>query len=162
MACELVAFRFLTYLSQKDLIDHLLFELPIVNSDNDDIQAVSQSADISDLEDERSPLLAGEEHDLHPGPLRPPSRPLTNGTLRSSSFLMQDATLDDTNMAKALGGMNALEIAAVADAKKFLSQKPVQAVVEDIWNGDIIFWSVSFARLNRKIARSKQQSATGT
>ena len=39
-----------------------------------------------------------------------------------------------------MAGMNALEIAAVANAKKFLSQKPVQAVVENIWHGEIIFW----------------------
>ena len=33
-----------------------------------------------------------------------------------------------------------MEIAAVANAKKFMSQKPVQKIVEDIWNGDVIFW----------------------
>lgn len=37
-------------------------------------------------------------------------------------------------------GLNALEIAAVADAKKFLSQRVVQRIVDDIWNGRIIFW----------------------
>lgn len=35
--------------------------------------------------------------------------------------------------AEALAGMNALEIAAVGDAKKFMSQKPVQKIVDDIW-----------------------------
>jgi hypothetical protein len=33
-----------------------------------------------------------------------------------------------------------LEIAGVASAKKFLSQVTVQKIVEDIWNGDVIFW----------------------
>lgn len=37
-------------------------------------------------------------------------------------------------------GLNALEIAAVAGAKKFLSQRVVQKTVDDIWNGHIIFW----------------------
>jgi hypothetical protein len=37
-------------------------------------------------------------------------------------------------------GLNALEIAAVADAKKFLSQRVVQKIVDDIWNGRVIFW----------------------
>ena len=37
-------------------------------------------------------------------------------------------------------GLNALEIASIAEAKKFLSQRTVQKVVDDIWNGDIIFW----------------------
>lgn len=37
-------------------------------------------------------------------------------------------------------GLNALEIAAIAQAKKFLSQRVVQRVVTDIWNGEIVFW----------------------
>lgn len=41
---------------------------------------------------------------------------------------------------KPLAGLNALEIAAVANAKKFLGQRLVQKVVEDIWDGNIIFW----------------------
>lgn len=36
--------------------------------------------------------------------------------------------------------LNALEIAAVADAKRFLSQHVVQKIVTGIWMGDIIFW----------------------
>lgn len=36
--------------------------------------------------------------------------------------------------------LNALEIAAVADAKRFLSQHVVQKIVTGIWNGDIVFW----------------------
>lgn len=37
-------------------------------------------------------------------------------------------------------GLNALEVAVIAKAKKFLSQKAVQRVIDDIWNGDIVFW----------------------
>lgn len=48
-----------------------------------------------------------------------------------------------------MAGMNALEIAAVANAKKFLSQKQVQHVIEDIWNGDIIFWDSLSARATK-------------
>lgn len=36
--------------------------------------------------------------------------------------------------------LNALEIAAVADAKRFLSQHVVQKIITGIWTGDIIFW----------------------
>lgn len=36
--------------------------------------------------------------------------------------------------------LNALEIAAIADAKRFLSQNVVQKIITGIWNGDIIFW----------------------
>jgi hypothetical protein len=44
-----------------------------------------------------------------------------------------DLTLPFTNL-------NALEIAAIADAKRFLSQHTVQKIITGIWNGDIIFW----------------------
>jgi hypothetical protein len=37
-------------------------------------------------------------------------------------------------------GLNALEIAAVADAKRFLSQQAVQDIITGIWNGTIVFW----------------------
>lgn len=36
--------------------------------------------------------------------------------------------------------LNALEIAAIADAKRFLSQHVVQKIINGIWNGKIIFW----------------------
>lgn len=36
--------------------------------------------------------------------------------------------------------LNALEIAAIADAKRFLSQHVVQKIITGIWSGDIIFW----------------------
>jgi hypothetical protein len=36
--------------------------------------------------------------------------------------------------------LNALEIAAIADAKRFLSQHVVQKIITGIWGGDIIFW----------------------
>lgn len=36
--------------------------------------------------------------------------------------------------------LNALEIAAIADAKRFLSQNVVQKIITGIWNGDIVFW----------------------
>lgn len=40
----------------------------------------------------------------------------------------------------AFEGLNALEIAAVANAKRFLSQHVVQKIISGIWNGDIVFW----------------------
>lgn len=40
--------------------------------------------------------------------------------------------------------LNALEIAAVADAKRFLSQHVVQKIVTGIWNGDIVFWDSEY------------------
>lgn len=37
-------------------------------------------------------------------------------------------------------GLNALEIATIAQAKRFLSQKVVQKVIDNIWKGEIVFW----------------------
>lgn len=36
---------------------------------------------------------------------------------------------------------NTLEIASVSGAKKFLSQRAVQDIVDGIWRGDIVFWN---------------------
>lgn len=42
--------------------------------------------------------------------------------------------------------LNALEIAAVADAKRFLSQHVVQKIITGIWDGDIVFWDGTLRR----------------
>ena len=53
-------------------------------------------------------------------------------------------------------GLNALEIAAVSDAKRFLSQRSVQRVVTGIWVGDIVFWD-SVSVHSKKKARLYDQ-----
>ncbi|KAF3936120.1 hypothetical protein ABW19_dt0200136 [Dactylella cylindrospora] len=40
----------------------------------------------------------------------------------------------------AFSGLSTLELAVVCDAKKFLSQRTVQNVVNGIWDGSIVFW----------------------
>ena len=44
--------------------------------------------------------------------------------------------------ANAFIGLNALEIAAVANAKWFLSQRLVQKIVNSIWRGTLYFGSL--------------------
>ncbi|KAM0691843.1 hypothetical protein Q7P36_008043 [Cladosporium allicinum] len=51
-----------------------------------------------------------------------------------------DTDVTDTSIAKNYQQLNALEIAAVCDAKKFLSQRAVQRIIDGIWKGDIMFW----------------------
>lgn len=51
---------------------------------------------------------------------------------------MSKSVDDDPTLA--FVGLNALELATVAGAKRFLSQRVVQDVVNGIWAGDIIFW----------------------
>ncbi|KAF8534276.1 hypothetical protein BDD12DRAFT_757107 [Trichophaea hybrida] len=36
--------------------------------------------------------------------------------------------------------MNTLEIAVLADAKKFISHRPIQKIINGIWDGSISFW----------------------
>ena len=47
---------------------------------------------------------------------------------------------DHDDFTASFDNLNALEIAAVSDAKKFLSQRVVQRIIESIWRGDIVFW----------------------
>lgn len=118
-ACEIVAWRFLTHLSAADLIDVLLHELPSVSFDPESYHEVEANVDNGDAA-ERAALLSGRAAN-------------TQGKPRTSSIA------EDEPMSSFVG-LNALEIAAVAGAKKFLSQRIVQKTVDDIWNGHIIFW----------------------
>ncbi|KAF6236024.1 hypothetical protein HO173_005652 [Letharia columbiana] len=121
-ACEIVAWRFLTHLSAAELIDYLLHELPPVSFDPESYDGVGTHPDNGDAA-EHAALLSG----------RDPSATSTRGKTRTSSIAEEEP------MASFVG-LNALEIAAVAGAKKFLSQRVVQKTVDDIWNGHIIFW----------------------
>ncbi|KIY01202.1 uncharacterized protein Z520_02754 [Fonsecaea multimorphosa CBS 102226] len=154
LACELVAWQFLTFLSEKELIDYLLYELPQDPNDNTG-QSPSDSAahanggrssrrpEEEDHADETSPLMHARFAE-HGAVLRPPKRNSFDhmpGAGTSSTFPGdEDDASQRANLDESMAGMNALEIAAIADAKKFLSQNSVQKIVEDIWNGDVIFW----------------------
>lgn len=108
-----MAWRFLTHLSAAELIDYLLHELPPVSFDPEDHDEIENAGNGDHAE--RAVLLSGQ------GPSAASTQAEDEPT---SSFV----------------GLNALEIAAVAGAKRFLSQRIVQKTVDDIWNGDIIFW----------------------
>ncbi|KAF3273472.1 hypothetical protein TWF970_008995 [Orbilia oligospora] len=56
----------------------------------------------------------------------------------SSGFFPRD--LDGTPAKHTFAGLSTLELAVVCDAKKFLSQRTVQNVVNGIWDGSIVFW----------------------
>lgn len=68
---------------------------------------------------------------------------------RTSELIDDDPTLSFV-------GLNALEIATVAGAKRFLSQHVVQHVINAIWAGDIIFWE-SLSIHTRKTAQLYHQ-----
>ncbi|EXJ84649.1 hypothetical protein A1O3_05319 [Capronia epimyces CBS 606.96] len=143
LACELVAWQFLTYLSERELIDYLLYELPEF-ADDDKPAAEStgdhrSNGDDDGASDERSPLVRPRSGQYDG--LRPPRRASVQNP-RATIAYRDDDRADGPRMKveEMMAGMSALEIAAIANAKKFLSQAPVQKIVEDIWNGDVIFW----------------------
>ena len=110
---------------------YLLHELPAVNFDPESYDEIETNVDNGDAA-ERAALLSGKAAS-------------TQGKTRTSS------NAEDDPMSSFVG-LNALEIAAVAGAKKFLSQRIVQKTIDDIWNGHIIFWE-SLSVHSKKKAR---------
>ncbi|KAK3684362.1 hypothetical protein LTR37_020363 [Vermiconidia calcicola] len=145
LACEIVAWRFVPHLTHQEAIEYLCSELPLPSSSGNSTTASGHLHNESHGADERSPLLPnGEESEAYMGNDQPDST---------------DTEVSDAgeSFAATFAGLTALEIAAVAGAKKFLSEKPIQRVVNGIWKGDIVFWdqlsthSVKQAQLyNRK------------
>ncbi|KAK4213507.1 calcium channel YVC1 [Rhypophila decipiens] len=152
-SCEIVAWRFLTHLSEREAVDYCLYEIPD--------PAPSERTSSADEEegagevDEHSALLAqalsGSVGSTRAGrvfnpPVLGPSR--RNLLLQSISRLTMSMSADDGDEEEEeeddptapFINLNALEIAAIADAKRFLSQNVVQKIITGIWNGDIIFW----------------------
>ena len=139
-ACEIVAWRILHHLSEHELIDYLLQELPAANqsfghSSDPEANTSGDSAhgrpSSSELVDEQDSLL--REHRVSP---RKPamlrySEPQYIPQAHSSSD-GTGASFEEDPISPFMG-LNALEIAAVAGAKKFLSQPMVQKIVNSIW-----------------------------
>ena len=119
-ACEIVAWRFIAHLSEPEALDHLLFELkPRKDSENGlhtPTRPVGETSESTRLLDDAFDDGHTEPHQRHPG------------------------TDNEKDPTARFFGLNALEIAAVAEAKKFLSQRSVQKIVSAIWRGDIVFW----------------------
>ncbi|KAF2772744.1 Ca2+/Mg2+-permeable cation channel [Teratosphaeria nubilosa] len=126
LACEVTAWRYVTHLTEREAIDALCYELPVI-PDIDDIPSQDQEGNTTDFDGtEETPLLDEGAEAL------------------DASFYDEDPSAsrsqDDTCFASTFANLNALEIAAVVDAKKFLSQKAIQRIIDGIWKGDIVFW----------------------
>ena len=159
-ACEIVAWRFLSHLSEHELIDYLLGELPPIVPPSD------SSSGIETLLPPRSPLadtgtsLVGSAtertrllFDERTMPVRVP-KIIEQPQSETWGSRMSGSTDNDPTLA--FVGLNALEIATIAGAKRFLSQRVVQNVVNGIWSGDIIFWD-SLSTHTRKKAQIYHQ-----
>jgi len=147
--CEIVAWRFLTHLSEREAVDYCLYEMP--GDKTPEVQ--SPSDEEAAAPDEHSSLLGRSPHATtrsSPAARRTPASQSgsikRNLLLHSISRLTMSMTVDDDDDEEEedptanFTNLNALEIAAIADAKRFLSQAVVQKIITGIWNGDIIFW----------------------
>lgn len=153
-AAEIVAWRFLTHLSEREVVDYCLYEIP----DQEDAEDEEPYRDEeggggggggrrrSEEVDENTALLGQA---LSSTVRSAKSAVKNNGSskryqlIRSISRLtipQDDDEEEEEDPTKPFVTLNALEIAAVANAKRFLSQHVVQKIITGIWNGDIVFW----------------------
>lgn len=143
-ACEIIAWRFLTRMAERDAVDFCLYELPEVKTADDDAP-VDACHELDTTE--RSSLLPqfrARDHSSSVTSTKPGSKRVE--MLRSISHMGSMSPTDpdseeEDDPTSSFTGLNALEIAAVADCKKFLSQRIVQKIITGIWNGDITFWA---------------------
>ncbi|KAF2838889.1 hypothetical protein M501DRAFT_1011617 [Patellaria atrata CBS 101060] len=125
-ACEIVAWRFVAMLAEREAIDALLFEIPSGSNDRN-----------------RTP---DTEASLH-------TRPTDLNTRQQSSLSEWD------KFAASFANLNALEIGVVTGAKKFMSQRVIQKVINEIWRGDIIFWeTLSFNSVKKAKIYNKRRA----
>lgn len=148
-ACEIAAWRFTSCLSERETIDYLLYELPATTKENSS-QADVEASDGSDQlfvrliepPTERTHLLARHGGD----PFQSPAISVHgNGDDLEGEHFVQ--------LAASFAGLNALEIASVSDCKKFLSQRPVQRIIDGIWDGTYVFWETLNTDSKKKPAK---------
>ncbi|KAL5359921.1 hypothetical protein BJX96DRAFT_149367 [Aspergillus floccosus] len=155
-ACEYVAWQFLCHLNQRETIEFLLEELtcqprnaPSLSDAERGASAFGSSSRGGKTQDsERTPLLKSSSSSLYR--LFGGKRRL-GGTFEPdhSSYHSSLYEYDMENFSLFLG-LNALEIAIIAQAKKFLSQKVVLRVIDNIWKGEIVFWDTLSVNSTKK------------
>lgn len=165
-ACEFVAWRFLAHLSEHELIEYLLLELPASN------RTPIETSDVEAAQTIHGPAQYGQRGgsslentallwNLRQHPTKHPNLETANLHISPPGSSNRTSDLPDNDLIFTFIGSNALEIAAVANAKSFLSQRVVQKIVNGIWSGDIVFWE-SLAVHSKKKARiyNKKYAAT--
>lgn len=140
-ACEFVAWQFLCHLNQRETIEFLLEELPSPRrkSTNSLEVETGTSSFNRGSQTESTPLLSGAST---PGRQSELGKQRAENQSRRAFLGTENDYPGDCNVSRysRFFGLNALEVAAIAGAKRFLSQRVVQRVVNDIWNGEIVFW----------------------
>ncbi|KAI0116897.1 hypothetical protein F4814DRAFT_414370 [Daldinia grandis] len=143
-ACEIVAWRFLTRLSEREAVEFCLYEIP--DGGQKDAPPTDEPADGGES-NERSSLLHRPSRSPSPnhrsdnrfGSARRSQLFQSISKLTISRHTSEVEELED-DPTEPFTHLNGLEIAAIADAKRFLSQHVVQKIITGIWNGEIIFW----------------------
>lgn len=154
----------MTRLSEREAVEYCLYEIP----DPDESCSSSQQGDCADRgeSNERTALLACSSGAPSSRPRRPSEHAAGSakmGSQRRSQLIQSISKLTmsftagsdsdddgDDDPTASFVHLNALEIAAVADAKRFLSQHVVQKIITGIWDGDIIFWDRLSAHSTKK------------
>lgn len=108
----------MTHLTERDAIEHLCSDLVQ--------RRPFQDGQPHQVADEESPLLQDRE--------------AASEELGEDDDAVLEPTGGGESFAKNYESLNALEIAAVSGAKKFLSQKAIQRIIDGMWRGDIMFW----------------------
>ncbi|KAI0404151.1 ion transporter [Xylaria palmicola] len=151
-ACEIVAWRFLTRLSEREVVEFCLYEIPDPSDKSD--ATTDEECAVESETDERTSLLgrvlaSSESSDARRGSMRRSQlfESVTKLTMSRHATDIEDTEDDPT---APFIHLNALEIAAIADAKRFLSQHIVQKIITGIWNGEIIFWDQLSAHSRKK------------
>ena len=150
-ACEIVAWRFLSRISERDAVDYCLYELP--REEPGLAHNFASPANVNSTE--RSSLLPQFRPQESMTTARPGSKrmELLRSVSNMGGMLSElNGGLDEEDPTTSFIGLNGLEIAAVADCKKFLSQRIVQKIVTGIWKGDIVFWD-SLSPMTKKKAQ---------
>ena len=126
-ACEYVAWQFLTCLSERDTLDYLLYELPSSapsrrGSERENNRAVQNGNSRNDAAED-APLLNSN------GRRHSPSGYGTDSVHADSTTVSGGSS----KLTSKYENLSALEIAAVSSSKKFLSQRPVQRILNGLW-----------------------------
>lgn len=132
----------MTHLTEHEAIDFLCYELPSLSKHDVQREDLNGAPGVDGVDEavttsERTPLLGDD-------------------SMLDQSFVDDDTQTsspnDTTSFVTMFAGLNALEIAAVSDSKKFLSQRAIQRIIDGIWKGDIVFWE-TMSQDSKKRAR---------
>ncbi|KAI4604037.1 hypothetical protein KJ359_000164 [Pestalotiopsis sp. 9143b] len=171
LACELIAWQFVLTLSERDTLDYLLFELRSDGSFAPPDEDEEAACGVTHVENRASqsglpaPPMNGptERTALLPGRTTGNSS-AAQSRASSATFTNQHQECTDNEpsaFSKPFVDLNTLEIAAVSNAKKFLSQRVVQDLIDAIWRGDVVFWDVLTAHAVKKPRIYRRSEAQG-